>query len=260
MTSIQEIVEGMYLEAQSIDSLFRNKERYLFYKYSKDALKKLNLTFSQNLKGMNFHVPISCKVQAPDDFQQFVRAYLINCDGKRIELKRATDIPDKIFHYLVDCDGSVVSGCDENELTDECIVCNDPREKPCKDCSTCKGTGRYIPCHIRNLINDLEAYKDSWVSTSNDYFEFSSDLEGLAVIIEYIGNQIGSMSECLIKVEEDFEEAIEYFVKYKLLNSGESTITQSEYYYKKFKACRDSLMSNKNAVTVDDLKRITLIR
>ena len=260
MGSIQEIVEGIYLEAQSIDSIFRNKERYLMYKYAKDGLRKLNLTFSQNLKGMNFHVPISCKVQAPNDYQQFVRAYLLNCDGKRIELKRATDIPDSIFHYLVNCDGSVLDGCEDEELMDDCIVCNDPKRNPCADCSTCYGTGRYMPCDMQNLFNDLTEHKDSWISVSGEFFEFSSDLEGLAIVVQYIGNQIGSMTECQIMVDEEMEETLEYYIRYKLLQFGEQTINQSEYYYKKFKNSRDSVMSKKNAVTVNDLKRITLIR
>lgn len=260
MTSVQEIVEGIYLEAQSIDSIFRNKERYLMYKYAKDGLKKLNLTFAQNLKGMNFNIPISCKVSKPLDFQQFVRAYLINCDGKKIELKRATDIPESIFHYIVNCDGSVLDDCENGNLYDDCLVCNKSDDTCIDYCVACDNTRRFISSEYESLVRDLEKYKDSWIKENPDNFEFSGDLEGLAVVIEYIGNQIGSMTECQLMVKEDLVDVLEYYIRYKLLENGEQTVRQAEYYNGKFKARRNAVMSSENAVTINDLNRIMLIR
>lgn len=261
MASVQDIVEGLYLESQSIDSIIRNKERYLMYKHAKDGLKRLNLTFGQNLKGMNFIVPASCKAFKPSDFQKFVRAYLINCDGKKIEIKRSTDIPEGIFKYLVDCEGSILEDCDESSLYDECLVCNNtPPSDGAEDCDCCHGSGYLMPSGLYTLINDLEKYKDSWIAERNDYFEFSADLEEQAIVIEYIGNQTGDLTECQLIVKDDYEDALRYFIMYRLLEVGEQTLNQAMYYKKQYKNAKDAIMSQENALTVDDLKRIMILR
>ena len=63
MTSICEIIETIHLEAQSIDSIFRNKPRYLMSLYAKEGMKKMGLTFGLNLTSMNVRVP-SCGVSS----------------------------------------------------------------------------------------------------------------------------------------------------------------------------------------------------
>lgn len=261
--TIQDVVEEIYIESQSIDSLFRNKERFLMYRYAKMGLNKLNLSFASNLKGLNVDIPFSCKVQKPEDYFQFVRAYLINCDGRTIEIDRNPNIPDKIYHYLLNCDGTFLSSCeDEDSLMDECLTCNPSAGKECdKNCSTCCGAGYYLPKQMRQLLDDLAKYKESWIKTDGqDFFEFSSDLEGMSVIIEYIGNQSGNLSECQIFIDEEMAEPLMYFIRWKLLENGQDTMTQAQYYKSMFKSSRTKVSTSRNALTESDVYSIMLMR
>ena len=262
-TTIQDIVEEIYLQAQDDpDSLFRNKSRHMMYTYAKQGLNKLNLSFATNLKGMNVEIPMSCKVFKPSDFYQFVRAYLINCDGKTIEIRRNQNIPEKIFHYLTNCDGTLLeNGCDEDALKDECISCNPSKGGFLDDgCVSCCGTGYYMPPIMAQFIHDLNAYKDSFIKENGDFFEFSSDLEGMAVIIEYIGNQSGRLSECEIVVEESMADPLKYFIRWKLLEYGQDTLSQAQYYKNAYKNSARKASMDKNALNVSDLQSIMLMR
>lgn len=261
-TTIKDIVEEIYLESQSIDSIFRNKERFLMYKYAKTGLNKLNLSFASNLKGLNIEIPFSCKVQKPDDYYQFVRAYLINCDGRTIEIDRNESIPEKIYHYLLNCDGTFIETCDEDSLKDECMTCNPSTNGNVCDinCNTCCGDGYYLPPTMRQLLNDLKKYKDSWIKVGESFFEFSSDLEAMSVVIEYIGNQAGSLSECQIFIDEEMSDPLSYYIKWKLLENGQDTLSQSQYFKNMFKNTRNKVNSSKNALSINDVYSIMLMR
>lgn len=261
-TTIQDIVEEIYLQAQDdMDSLFRNKSRHLMYTYAKQGLNKLNLSFATNLKGMNVEIPMSCKVFKPQDYYQFVRAYLINCDGKTIEINRNQNIPEKIFHYLVNCDGTLLDTCDEDSLKDECLSCNPTKGGVCDvNCNSCCGTGYFLPNAMAQLINDLNTYKNSFIKVNGDFFEFSSDLEGMSVIIEYIGNQSGSLTECEIVIDEEMAEPLKYFIRWKLLEYGQDTLSQSQYYNKMYKATKLKATTSQNALNINDLYSIMQMR
>lgn len=260
-TTIQDIVEELYLQAQEPDSIFRNKSRHMMNTYAKQGLNKLNLSFAANLKGMNVEVPMSCKVFKPEDYYQFVRAYILNCDGKTIEIRRNQNIPEKIFHYIANCDGSLFEMCDGESLKDECISCNPSNGGTIYDsCVTCCGTGYYLPPAMAQLINDLTTYKDSFIKENGEFFEFSSDLEDVSVVIEYIGNQAGSLTECQIVVDEAMAEPLKYFIRWKLLENGQDTLSQAQYYKNSYKNLSKKAAMDKNALNVSDLYSIMLMR
>lgn len=260
-TTIRDVVEEVFLESKSADSIFRNKERYLMYRYAKAGLNELNLSFASNLKGINTEIPFSCKVQKPDDYYQFVRAYLINCDGRTIEINRNKNIPDKIFHYLLNCDGTLIETCDEESLQDECMTCNPSKGNTCDiNCGTCHGSGYYLPKVMKQLLDDLAKYKDSWISTDGEFFEFSSDLEGMSVMIEYIANQSSNLSECQIFIDEEMAKPLIYFIRFKLLENGENTMQQARSFELKFKAARNKVSISRNALTKEDIYSIMFMR
>ena len=262
-TTIQDIVEEIYLQAQDDpDSLFRNKSRHMMYTFAKQGLNKLNLSFASNLKGMNIEIPMSCKVFKPTDYYQFVRAYLINCDGKTIEIRKNQNIPEKIFHYLTNCDGSLIDDtCNEDSVKDECITCNPSKGGIIyESCTTCCGTGYYLPAAMAQLLYDLNTYKDSFIKENGEFFEFSSDLEGLSVIIEYIGNQSGSLSECEIVIDEAMAEPLKYYIRWKLLENGQDTMGQAQYFKNSYKAASRKASMDKNALNINDLYSIMQMR
>lgn len=256
---LNEIVDIIYLESQSIDSLFRNKPRYLISLYAKEGMSKLNLTFGLNIIGMNFTVPSSCVVYKPQGFEAFVRAYIINCDGRTIEIDHNHKIPSELRHYITDCDGSLLGGCNE-DFFDHCLDCNNSNNKSdshCDNfCDTCNGTGRVANRYTNQLLRDLETYKDSWIKVHKDRFEFSSDLEDVAMVIEYISNQTVGVEDCAIEIDSQYAEALQYYIKYKLLEGGQNTLNQAQYFRKLFKATRDKELVNTNPLTKNDLMSI----
>lgn len=255
MTTLFDIIESIHLQSKEIDSLFRNKPRYRIVQLAKEGMQKLNLTFATHVKGMNVQIPSSCRVYKPTGFEKFIRVYLINCDGKTIEIKRNSNVPSEIFNYLVSCDGTLLSDSDGNTLKSKCLSCNGSDSNTSNSsCSTCNGTGYCTTdSELKHFLSDYVKYKDSWVKENSEFFEFSADLEDMSVIIEFLSNQTDGIEECAIQVDSKFEEALEYYIKFKLLEAGESTMNASQYFYKKFKAIRDKESIRENALTKTDL-------
>ena len=253
--TLNDIIEGIYLESKNIDSVFRNKNRYEIVRYAKRGLDQLNLSFATHLMGMNVRVPMSCRVSKPLGYKTFVRAYVLGCDGETIEISRNDKIPDEIYHYLINCDGSIITDSCGNMVRDKCMDCNEGLSHDGCICTSCEGTALCLSKESSNLLRSLEMYKDSWIKAKDklDYFEFSSDLEDVAIVIEYISDESLELNECMIVVDEEFESALDYFIKFKLLEGGIETMSQSQYYWRKFKMLRDKLNYSRNALSKLDL-------
>ena len=263
MKTLHEIIENIWLETQDIDSVFRNKKRYMVVKYAKDGLKELQLTFATHFAAINTRIPSSCRVYKPDGFEIFLRAYVCDVNGRTVEITRNNKVPTQIRQYLTDCDGSILDDCDGEDLYTECMVCNDKIvDGEVSVCEKCGGSGKCMTAEGAFLQEALEKYKDSWVKekNSNDYLEFSPDLEGMHVIIEYLSNNTIGVEECNIKVDENLTNALEYFIKFKLLENGIETMQQAQYYWRKFKMIRDKELSKENALTKTDLYGILLLK
>lgn len=261
-TTLHEVIEDIWLEAQDIDSIFRNKKRYMMIKYAKDGLKELQMTFATHIMGINARVPMSCRIYKPDGYEKFLRAYVLDCNGSKIEIKRNNDVPVEIYRYLLNCDGRIMSdGCGV-ELKDTCLECSAPiRVDDCECCSSC-GSSNYLSNGAMEILKTMERYGDSWITTSDrlDYFEFSADLEDEAVVIEYLSNNTAGIDECKIVVEDELREALEYYIKFKLLENGLETMSQAQYYWRKFKIIRDKHQSKENALTKTDLYSVLMMK
>lgn len=262
--SLRDVIDDIYIESKDSDSIFRNKKRYNMLRYGREGLQELNMTFATHLKGMNVEIPTSCRVYKPNGYESFVRAYLLDCDGNTIEIKRNQNIPDEVRHYLLQCNGSIVGGESEtncDELYDNCLVCNkNEKDYVSVPCECCSGSGKVLSEKSAKLVEALHKYADSWVKTKDtlDYFEFSSDLEGLSVVIEYLSNSVFDEDECLITVDASLKTALTYYIKFKLLEGGLETIQQSQYFRKMFKNIRDKELIRNNALTKFDIYSLFL--
>ena len=260
MPNLKDIIDEIMIEASTSTSIFRNAEKFMVDKYAKEGIKKLNLTFARSIKGMNVNVPISCKVGLAPDYLQFIRAYVINCDGRTIELKRNNNIPESIFHFLTDCDGTILLECDTTPLTDDCLVCNDVNYTGrIQDCTLCCGTGRSIPSALEEFLNEVNAFRNSWVAVHENSIEFSSDLEGMAVVIEYMSNSVNELSQCKINVPEELGECLEYYIKYKVLEGDQNMMNVSDRYKREYKRMRDKVQTDTNGFNEIDLKALFLM-
>lgn len=263
MTTLFDIVERINLESKEIDSMFRNKSRHMMNFYAKEGLNKLNMTFALNIHGLTVQIPSSCKVQKPDGYKAFVRASILDCDGKLIEIERNNKVPSEVFQYLVDCDGTIMS--DENgELNngEQCKTCT-PSNYVCPDCgdTDCNCHFEFNQMYSKEThqqLYDFEKYKNSYVRVKDDsdYFIFSSDLEDSVVFIEYLSNQTKGVEECQIKVDDSISVALEYYIKFRLLEGGQETLQQSEIFKRKFKAEADNQKVKQNALTLNDLYKV----
>ena len=254
MTNLQSVIETISLESQTVGSMFFGKPRYMIGRYAKLGMQKLNLTFGMHIKGMNVNVPSSCRIYKPEGFERFIRAYIINCDGRTIEIDRNNKVPSELLAYLADCDGTLLTDCDNTPLTQECLSCN-ADGSGCSDhnCFECKGTGKCCVPEVEQMLHDIMKHKNSWVKDNEEFIEFSSDLEDVAVVIEFVTNQTVGVEECAIKVPESYSEALEYFIKYKLLEGDMKTLQTAQYFYQKFKNIKAVEKANRNPLTTNDL-------
>lgn len=250
--TLKDIVDEIYLETQDIDSIFRNKKRYNIVRYARQGLQELDMTFATHLKAISFEVPPSCRLYKPEGFEFFVRAYVLDCSGNTVEIKRNSSIPDEVYGFLVDCDGSILSDL-EGFVYDEEIQCNEPfvLDSDIDDCLF----GDKNP-----FLRTIYRYKDSWVKSKDklDYIEFSPDLEGVKVVVEYLGNSVFEQDECLVMVESNLKEVLDYYIKFKLLENGVETMGQAQYYRQQFKIKRDKELSKVNALSLNDLYHVFL--
>ena len=263
MVTLFDVVERISLESKEIDSLFRGKSRHMMNFYAKEGVGKLGLAFAMNIHGWTVQIPASCKVQKPEGYHSFIRASVVTCDGKLIEIGRNNNIPTETFNFLINCDGSILS--DENGALEDCgngSTCTET-DTVCKSCKSdaCKCDYVCNPLYsdeLNQYLYDIHEYKDSWirVKNDNDFFTFSSDLEEAVVFIEYYSNQTKGIEECAIKIDDNLSLALEYYIKYRLLEGGQETAQQSEFYKRKFVSEAGLQKSKQNALTLNKLYEV----
>lgn len=261
MPTLKDIIDEIEMEASTIDSIFRNKSRFMMSKFGRVGLKKLSLTFSTGLRGMNAEIPASCQIYKTDDFMRFVRAYLINCDGMTMEIYRNAEVPEDITNYLLDCDGSLVRDCDNTPVYTDCLDCNSGGNGvPDIDCTTCCGTGKHLNAATAAILSEIERLSNSWIKEHKDRFEFSTDLEGMKVVIEYLSNKTDSANECDLHVPDEYADALENFIKWKILEGGQDTMGLSQYYKQQFKTERNKAKSEQTPMSKRTLYAIMTMR
>ena len=265
MGTLHDFIERIHLEAQNDDSIIRGKKRIWIKDYAIEGLGELNMTFANHVLGMNVQIGASCKIYKPQGYVDFLRAYLINCDGKTIELKRNNKIPAEIYGYLTQCDGTLMGDDCIGDIRTECYGCNEPVKlyhgcKPCQKCG-CDNLHHITP-EQRELLYNLDRYKDSWIRAKNDvdYFEFSADLEDMWVMIECFVDKDVDADECQINVDVNLAKTLEYYVKYRLLEGGQDTISMSQFFEKKYKTAKKKASINDNALTKTDLFAILTMK
>ena len=263
MTSVKDIVEEIILESKTSGSIFRNISPPFAYKYAKEALKKMNAYNMLYADVMNVKIPFACKVMKTPDFLHVIKVDLINTGGRTIEVRRSTSVPNEVTKYLLQCDGNLLIGEDNNALTDSCLTTNDetfkcicnyePEQCTCKE-------HYYQDCETQQILYDLDKYQNSWFADKKNYVQFSADLEGMSVNIWYLKNDIMSVEECDLYVPENMTEALEYYVKYKLLEGNPDTIQVSQYYNREYRRLRDVALQQNNPVLKKDLSFIQFLK
>ena len=256
MATLKDIIDELYIDSLQDNSEFRNSQRYMMVKYAHEVLKKLHLTFWKNTIGWSLRVPEKLFVSKPDDFEMFIRAYLLDCNGKTMEISINPKVPDEIRNYLIDCDGTILSDDCQKDIYTKCLECD---TETVNECDSCCGTGKVKDAYLDKLYGDAVRFKDSYVKEKENGFEFSHDLEGMAVMIEYIGNGLSKTDVCNIKIDPTYEEPIEYYIKFKLLESTE-LFQKSQYYKSEYLKKKRLITIQDNALTLSDLDFISYLK
>lgn len=260
MTSIKDIVEEIVLESKHSDSIFKNISVPFAYKYAKEGLKKMNLSNMLYVDVMNVEIPFACKVFKAPDFLHTIKVDILHCSGKTVEVRRNNSVPNEVKQFLVQCNGQLITGNDGFSLTSETLSCSEDTFKctcghPEESCK-CNKIQYYQDCETRELLYQLKKYENSWFADKKDYVQFSADLEAESVNIWYMKNEIMSVEECQLYVPENLTEALEYYIKYKLLEGGVDTIQTAQYYKREYKKLRSIAIQQNNPVLTRDLKNI----
>jgi len=204
------------------DSYFKNVKPHVLSIHGKQAIKRLNVDLGLKQKAIQMYVQPSKIIPFPRYMTNWYRVNVINSCGKLQELNINND--PNVSDYILDNDGNLIF--DNNGDILEANSFN----------------GEYGTCLVR--CDELcvkeecgQEFKDSWVkAVDKKYFEFSDDLVGKYVVIEYQTAGLESVKDCDIKIHQDLEFVITEYIKWKVLESKRN-VPQAEalYHYNLYK-------------------------
>lgn len=224
--SLQNIIDNIILTADD-DSYFKKAQEFRATIFGKRGLKELNVDLNSDDKIISFQLSPSLIFPHPRFMANWSRIGVIT-DCETIHILDINNTPivedylqDNQWRLLYDDEGNVLQAHDRNIPYGDCAEHN-----PC-ECI------KISPCEQSKGMFD-----DSWVRDvrSGSYFQFSPDLVDREITIEYQTAGLENMDSCDIKVPNNIESTLDYYIRWKLLE-GKRNVPQSEvrYYMEMFK-------------------------
>tara|TARA_R110000823_G_scaffold227890_4_gene355285 strand:- start:127 stop:990 length:864 start_codon:yes stop_codon:yes gene_type:complete len=243
--TLKNIIDNILITA-SDDSYFKKIPRYSARVYGKLAIKKMNVDVKVQSKAVRIMLSPNRIIAFPRYMTNWTRVSVMNTCGTNndklyLNVLNISNNPitadylqDNAYDFIYDETGEVIQTEDINPDFSYCactVVCP---EQVYDDC-----------------VSDTDKYKDSWVKTNKEggYFEFSNDLVGESIVIEYQSTGLEGLDDCDILVHHDLELTITRYIQWNLL-MGQRNIPKSEYLtykqeYKIEKARSEELLGNK---------------
>jgi len=251
--TLESIIDNIILTSGD-DSYFKKVKRFRCSIFGKLALKKLNVDIKQGKKAISVQLAPSKIIPFPSYMTNWYRVSVINNCDKMQPLNINNNASVK--PYFNDDNGELFYTCDGEILTEDnyhpekgdcCVklVCKDRTHDDC-DCD----------------CND-NSYKDSWVKENRkaSYFEFSDDLVGKEIIIEFVSAGLDIIEDCHIKVHHEMELTVMRYIQYNLLQ-GKRNVPERAWvnFYNQYKIEKKRTINHLgNKITVDRiLKSISL--
>jgi len=232
--SLEDIVNNYMLMHTGNHSLVNNEERYKILFHAKRAVQELNYDAFKELKVLELDVESNLRFVLPPDYVNWVRVSMYK-DGilyplvENIQVQSAeTYLKDSNNKILFDADGNIIkpenSGIDLERIagTKKSIYLNEGspyngREGWCLDgCWYFDYTvgGRFgLNTETANRNPNFTIDKKAGV------INFSSDIKGNNVILEYVSDGMEGGNDSLISVNKLFEKYVYAYIEYEILNS-----------------------------------------
>ncbi len=231
------------------DSLFKHTKRFRARMFAKQGIKKLNVDVKRENQAISITVPPSKIFPFPRYMTNWSRASVLNKCNK-LEMLAISNRP-RVEEYSQDNDGEIFYDCDGIILT------ADQYHPEYGHCCV------QIQCDDVKICED-STFKDSWIKAVNKdaYFEFSDDLVGATVFIEFQSAGLEKVDDCDIKIHHDLEQTLTYWTQWKL-SEGKRNIAKGDttYFYQMFlKEKRRSQDMLGNKISLNEIVRFTSTR
>jgi len=233
VVSLQEFTDTLMLGIQN-NSLFRHLNPTFVSVEAKRALEK----FSREVKPTNVAITVQVGPQLIFPHPRFMRGWhrisVVNDCGTLTKLEENKMVVAGVHDYLQDNEhnllfdeaGEVLEGdLDDYEFGACSLIpfsnCSDG-DCQCQDVCCDTGEGKY---------------KDSWMRDVPEagYFQFSPDLEDAQIVIEFATIGLNTMNDCDIPVHKDLAFTLEYWVKWRYLESqGNIGANKIEYFRRRY--------------------------
>lgn len=225
--SLESIIDNIILTADD-DSYFKHVKRFRASIFGKLGIKKLNVDIRPDRKAISRQLTASKVIPFPRYMTNWYRVSVVN-ECEKLEVLNINNNPAVVPYWNDDegelfysCDGEILTGDNYHPEYGDCCIqfeCDD-KDDEC-DCG----------CEESN-------YSDSWVKEDRkgSYFEFSDDLVGKEIVIEFLSAGLDTIKDCDIKVHHDMELTVMRFIQYNLLQ-GKRNVPDREWvnYYNQYK-------------------------
>lgn len=211
-TTLESVIDNIILLSDD-DSYFKKAKRFRMSLIGKQGLKDFNLDIKQKDKAISFELGPNKTFPFPRYMVNWFKASYVNENQELqvIDVNNRTyineSLQDENLELLYDQNGDILEG-DNNDI-------------PYGNCIkyvTLEDGSLYIP------KEDVQS-KNYWIKEvkSANYFEFSDDLVGKEIVLEFVASGLESLKDCDIKVHNLMSETLSYYIKYKLLESKRNT-------------------------------------
>lgn len=231
--SLEDIVNNFMLMYSGNHSLVNNEERFKIIFHAKRAIQELNYDAFKILKVLELDVEANLRFILPPDFVNWVRVnmYYEGCLHPLTENIQTLSSTS----FQQNTDGSIVFDSDGNAVRDTSQI----------DTDRLAGTKKSIYLNSGNQFHGQEGYyiDGEWyfsygygrrfglnTETANvnptfkidrnaGVINFSSDIEGQKVILEYISDGMEGGNESSMSVNKLFEKYLYAYIMYEILNA-----------------------------------------
>ena len=259
--SLENFIDNLILKSDD-DDYFKHFKKHSLSIIAKQGIKRFNVDVNPRFKAIVFQLGSELIFPHPRFMRSWVRISVVNECGKLTTLAVNPNnrtrvvqdyLQDQDHELLYDQDGEVLRGDDENFERGDCnqvefTTCSD-NDCGCENVDCCDtASGKYADSYVID-------------SREGSYFEFSSDLYDLQIVIEYRTTGLDTMNDCDIPVHNDMEMLLEYWCKWQFLIGRKNANNNTKLYYHslyKNEKTRSKMLMGESMTINDIVKAVNL--
>lgn len=210
---LNEVIDGLLVEANDNDSYLKNTKRSTLLYYAKQGIKKLNRTVANEVLAVEITVGSTLSLTLPQDFVDYLRVSVVSEDFKLLPLKINHTV-NLAKGYLQDHNSEILFAQDGSMLTaDASNAYNKPFKRYELLTDECRG-GRF------NLDTSKASKNGEFVI---DYRRgkilFDSELAEKEIVLEYVSDGLNweYIDETEVTIHKDIEEPLRDWVYYSCI-------------------------------------------